>query len=330
MFRQLFSGLFLVVLCIHNGIAQPDSASDSIKNLKLFQVIRTGDTTALNRSLADGASANGVMEGYSALMAAALSGSIAEMNILIAHGADINFVNADSVTALWLAVPDFQKTVLLLNAGANPQISGKGGYTPIVKLALTPESAPLMKLFIEKGAILKKSAPNNSLMYNAALTNDTAMLGICIRAGLSLNDTTSFNDRPLIACLYSKRYNNLKMLVEAGADVNLDGTMMVIKNNYTPLMLAALSGDRQSVIFLLNHGANPNKKSPLGMTALMFAMQSDEDDPEITRLLLDHGVDPSEKMPDGSDALYFAEKRGNTESVILIKSQLNKNLKSGS
>jgi ankyrin repeat protein len=95
-------------------------------------------------------------------------------------------------------------------------------------------------------------------------------------------------------------------------------------------MLAALGNDRESVIYLLNHGADPNKKSPLGMTALIFAMQSDADDPEITRLLLAHGVDASVKMPDGSDALYFAEKRGNTESVILIKTQLKKNLKSGS
>jgi len=330
MTKRLPACLLLAVLFMQNSIAQTYSTSDSIKNLKLFHVIRTGDTSALHYSLDNGASANAVMQGYSALMAAALNGSVAEMKILMARGADINFMNGDSVTALWLAVPDYEKTVLLLNAGANPQIPGKGGYMPIVKLALTAGSAPLMILFIQKGAILKKSAPYNNLIYNAALTNDTAMLGICIRAGLSLNDTVNFNDRPLVACLYSKCFNTLKMLVDAGADVNLDGTMMVIKNNYTPLMLAALGGDRQSVIYLLNHGANPNKKSPLGMTALMFAMQADEDDPEITRLLLQYGVDPSEKMPDGSDALYFAEKRGNSESVILIKSQLKKNLKSGS
>ena len=148
-----------------------------------------------------------------------------------------------------------------------------------------------MKLFIDKGAVLKKSAPNNFLIYNAAMTNDTAMLGICIRAGLSLNDTMCINDRPLMASIYGKNFQTLKMLVDHGADVNLDGTFMVIKNNYTPLMLA---------------------------------MQAEEDDPEITRALLKYGVNPAEKMSDGTDALYYAEKRGNTESVMLIKNQLKK------
>ena len=324
MTRIFFSSLFLFVLCSHNSLAQPVSPSDSIKNLKLFQVIRTGDTMALKKALAEGASPNAVLQGYSALMAAALNGSSEEMIILIAAGAQVNYINADSVTALWLAVPDYKKTVLLLDAGANPQVIGKGGYTPIVKLACTPGSARLMKLFIEKGAILKKSAPNNFLIYNAAMTNDTAMLGICIRAGLSLNDTMCINDRPLMASIYGKNFQTLKMLVDHGADVNLDGTFMVIKNNYTPLMLAALSGDRQSFLYLLDHGANPNLKSPLGMTTLMFAMQAEEDDPEITRALLKYGVNPAEKMSDGTDALYYAEKRGNTESVMQIKNQLKK------
>ena len=120
MTRIFFSSLFLFILCSHNSLAQPVSPSDSIKNLKLFQVIRTGDTMALKKALAEGVSPNAVLQGYSALMAAALNGSAEEMIILIAAGAQVNYINADSVTALWLAVPDYKKTVLLLDAGANP------------------------------------------------------------------------------------------------------------------------------------------------------------------------------------------------------------------
>ena len=145
MFKRILSVLLLNFLfqCI---IAQ----SDSIQNAELFQLIRAGNASGLEKKLTNGANANAVLQGYSALMAAALNGTAEEMNILIRHGARIEYMNADSVTALWLAVPDYSKTVLLLNAGADPQITGKGGYTPIVKLATTSGSAPLMKLLIEK------------------------------------------------------------------------------------------------------------------------------------------------------------------------------------
>jgi uncharacterized protein len=324
MIKQLLGGLVLTVLFFNNSSAQSSSSSDSIKNAALFQIIRTGNTEELEKSLANGANPNAVLEGYSALMAAALNGSSEEMKILLGHGADLKYMNEDSITALWLAVPDHDKTSLLLNAGANPQSPGKGGYMSIVKLATTPGSADLMNLFISKGAIIKKSAPDNFLMYNAAISGDTAMLGICIRGGLNVNDTTYYGDYPIFNALTNKSFNTLKMLVENGADVNVEAISSLVKNTQTPLMLAALNNDPESFFFLLDHGADPNKKSVIGMTTLMYAMQAEEDDPEITKALLDHGANPADKMKDGSDALYFASKMGNTESVKLIKSKLNK------
>jgi ankyrin repeat protein len=323
MFKRIFPALLLLTLS-QNDIAQPAPSSDSIKNAELFQIIRQGNVSALEKSLANGASPNAVLEGYSALMAAALNGTAEEMKILLFHGSDLDYMNADSVTALWLAIPDYDKTVLLLNAGANPQTPGKGGYMPIVKLSTSYGSAPLMKLFIEKGAICKKSAPDNYLLYNAALTDDTAMLGICIREGLHVNDTTYSGDYPILNLLVGKCFNTLQMIVENGADVNVAATAGLIHNTYTPLMMAALSNDHRSFFYLLNHGADPNRKSSKGMTTLMYAMQAEEDDPEITRALLDRGANPADKMADGTDALYFAEKMGNTESVKLIKDKMKK------
>jgi ankyrin repeat protein len=324
MIRQLLSCLLLTVVFFYDSEGQSASSSDSIKNLALFQTIRSGKVAELEKLLAGGANPNAVIEGYSALMAAALNGTADEMKILLAHGADLNYRNEDSITTLWLAVPDYDKTALLLNAGANPQTTGKGGYTPIVKLATAPGSSELMKLFIVKGLDLKKAAPDNFLMYNAALSDDTAMLGICIRGGLNVNDTTFFGDYPIFNTLSYKSFNTLKMLVENGADLNVQDISSLVRNTQTPLMLAALSNDHKSFFYLLDHGADPSKKSVIGMTTLMYAMQAEEDDPEITKALLDRGANPADKMKDGSDALYFASKMGNTESVKLIKSKLNK------
>jgi len=75
----------------------------------------------LEQQLANGASANDSLNSYSALMAATLNGTVEQMKILIDHGANINYQTSGGISALWLAVPDWDKTTLLLNHGANVQ-----------------------------------------------------------------------------------------------------------------------------------------------------------------------------------------------------------------
>ncbi len=84
------------------------------KTAALFQAIRSGSAIELQQQLANGATANDSLDNYSALMAATLSGSVEQMKILIAHGANVNYQSSDGTTALWLAVPDWDKTKLLL------------------------------------------------------------------------------------------------------------------------------------------------------------------------------------------------------------------------
>ena len=112
-------------------------------NKILFETIRSGDAAALEILLAKGADANDTLEGYSALMAAALNGSTDQMKLLIAHGAMVNYMDPDGLTALWFSVPDWDKTTLLLDHGANPQLLSKEKYTVLVKLAHFPGTLPL-------------------------------------------------------------------------------------------------------------------------------------------------------------------------------------------
>ena len=56
----------------------------------------------------------------------------------------------------------------------------------------------------------------------------------------------------------------------------------------------------------------------------MLLQQSEIDDPDMTLALLQHGAVPLEKAPDGSTALYYAKKKGNTQSVTILKKYENK------
>jgi uncharacterized protein len=318
----------IVLLSFSSDIrAQEISSTVPAKSKALFQAIRTGSTDELNRQLANGANANDSLNGYSALMMAALNGTAEQMKALIDHGAAVNYADKDSITALWLAVPDLEKTTLLLNHGANPQLHSKEGYSVLVKLAFMPGTVNIFHLLIDKGADPKKSAPDNLLIYNAASCGDTAILGLLIRSGLPVNDTVSFGDYPINAALAFRTFPTLKMLVDNGANVNAAPTSianLAPLAGCTPLMFAGLNNARESFLYLLEHGADPNLKNARGYTALMMLQQSETDDPRMTRALIDHGADVTVTAPDGTNALFYAQQKGNTASVAMLKKYLNK------
>lgn len=323
--RHPFSFFLLLMLLpafTGNLHAQPSHASSP-----LFDAIRSGSTAQLNRVLSNGASANDSLNGYSALMACTLSGTPEQMKLLLDHGAAVNYADRDSLTALWLAVPDMEKTKLLLDYGANPQLYSKEGYTVLVKLALTPGSLQVFHLLISKGADPKKSAPDNSLLYNAASAGDTSVVGLLLHSGLLVNDTVSSGDYPINASLINRTFSTLKMLVDNGANVNaapLYVSSLPTFSGCTPLMFAGLGACREGLFYLLDHGADPNRKNNKGYTALMLLQQSEADDPSMTLALLNHGADASVTALDGADALSLALLKGNTESVALIKKSLHK------
>lgn len=293
----------------------------------LFDAIRTGSSAELTSVLNNGAGVNKVQGGYSALMAAAVNGTTEQMKILLEHGAAVNYADRDSITALWLAIPDMEKTKLLLDHGANPSLICKEGYNILTKLAFMPDNFELFKMLVDKGADPKKSSRDNLLMYNVASSGDTATLGYLIRRGLSVNDTVAFGDYPINAAMLYRNFGTLKLLVDNGANVNAApktlGSLIPLAGS-TPLMFAGLYNASQSFYYLLEHGADPNLKNNRGYTALMMLQQAEKDDPAMTAALIEHGADAGFKASDGTDALFYALQKGNTKSVALLKKHINK------
>jgi uncharacterized protein len=315
----LLLGLISIISHGQTTVSLPATQSDRAR--ELFQSIRSGSTDALAQELRNGADPNDTLQHYSALMAATLNGSIDQMRLLIDHGANVNYVASTGISAFWLAVPDREKTMLLLDHGANLNLKIEG-YGILAKLAAMPGTIDLFHLLIEKGADLKKCAADNSLVYIAAGSGDTAILGFLLRSGFRANDTVSYGDYPIDFALNYRCFATLKMLVDNGADVNVHPVIVFALPatlGFTPLMYAALSNDKPSFLYLLAHGADPNLKNKHGYTALMLLEESELDDPEMTLALLQHGADPAVRAPDGSNAYYFAAKKGNTKSVEILK-----------
>jgi ankyrin repeat protein len=259
--------------------------------------------------------------GFSPLMTAALTGSLDDMRHLIDQGANVNYADADSLTALWLAIPDSAKTELLLQHGANPSLLSKDHYSPLVKLVNFPGTTGLFRDLVAHGADPKKAAPDNSLLYMAAATGDTALVGLLLRYGFLPNDTVSYGDYPLNSATTYRTFPTIKMLIDNGANPNVALPKAVLPNiiGMTPLMLAAVADDERSFNYLLDHGADVNARSATGYTALMYLELSETDHPALTKALLDHGANPREKDKNGDDAYAMASKKGNTASAQLLK-----------
>lgn len=314
--------LLLLMMAILVVQAQP---AISQKTKDLFKAIRSGSSAELETQLKNGADANDSLDGYSALMGAALSGSADQMKILIDNGANVNFIAQSGISALWLAAPDWDKTKLLLDHGADAKHTVRG-YGLLVKIAAMQGTLSVTKLLIENGADPKAATPDNYLVYNAAASGDTAILGFYLRKGFKANDTIFTGDYPINGALFYRNSATVKMLIDNGADVNIQSKsfQLISFNGFTPLMFAALNNDKASFYYLLNHGADPNRKNENGYTALMLLQQADEDDPAMTKALLEHGADPVTKTLSGNNALYFAMQKGNTESVAILKKYTTK------
>ena len=80
----------------------------------------------------------------------------------------------------------------------------------------------------------------------------------------------------------------------------------------TPLMYAALYGDRESARRLLDQGADANARNDAGATALMWAV----DDLDTTRLLIERGADPNVRSADGRTAVFLAAGRSGASEVV--------------
>ena len=181
---------------------------------------------------------------------------------------------------------DISPVRLFLAAGMNPNARGKENrQRPAIVAAAESGSLEIAKLLLSEGA-----DPN-----------------------LSLNPWP----REAMTLLYAANGGHVeivRLLLENGAKVDTKDT-----HGITPLMAAAMRGDREIVELLLAKDADVNLRMDGkwgdGSTALMNAVW--RGDIEIVRALLDRGADVN--IPENNEtALMKAAERGHTEIVKIL------------
>ena len=123
------------------------------------------------------------------------------------------------------------------------------------------------------------------------------------------NARNHIGESALSIAAFLGRFNYVKRLVEAGADVNFYG--------WSPLTYAAFNGHAEIIEYLLKHGAEIDSLTPNGSSALFFAALNGHK--EVVELLLKNGIDVSITSDRGETAVDLAEQSRNTDIAGMIR-----------
>ena len=128
---------------------------------------------------------------------------------------------------------------------------------------------------------------------------------------------TPADDAALFAAVNKDSARNIRLALEVGADVDAQS---VASNHMTPLMLAVQKGQGNAIPILLEHGADTEKATPDGFTAMHIAAFHGEWGG--VQLLINHGVDPDKPNElDGYTPIYRAcwgEEQHHTDTVAVL------------
>lgn len=254
------------------------------------------------------------------------------VEVLLDAGGDPNKGAWDSSPlslAAWPGNLDVIKT--LVSHGAQVNAPNGQGQTPRYAALLAGQREIADFLREHGGELVQNGAP----IHKAAADGDVeALTKILKDTPFARNELTPrTNYTPLMLAAFSSQLPAVKVLLDAGADVNIAGFL-----GETPLYFASASGSLEVVLELLKHDANTEtdrrdaERDPTPLLTDIYHMywsqtSGRQPDAEITkrrveiaRALLAHGAKPDAFLtrPYEGGALHIVAELGNVELAELL------------
>jgi len=201
----------------------------------------------------------------------------------------------------------------------NAQLNSDG-ITPLFMAANEGHLECARYLLSKKANINTPSTNNHTPLFIAANRGHVDMVELLITENAIIDVPGKDNITPLFTAILLPKENDnchkqiriTKMLLEAGADPNIQNQKMLL----TPLILATDLHNHTIAKLLLKHKALVNMQTKLGQTALIVATEKSYY--EIMQLLLKYKADPNICNNKKRTALHEAAENRNLEAGELL------------
>jgi ankyrin repeat protein len=217
---------------------------------------------------------------------------------------------------LLLAAADADIVKLLLEHGADPNVRGMGGKTPLMIATSWANVRAAAYLLDHKADVNAKDDYGDTALINSVTMSRSPLVRLLLEHGADVHVRNQYGRTVLLLAMPYGDYPgtdlaSLKMLLDAGAEVNARDS-----DGMTPLMHMA-RGDWYNqdhtplAALLLARGADVNARDAWGRTALMYAMGGDtlsRNKIPIVRFLLRHGADAHIRDKQGRGIRAYADR----------------------
>eukprot|EP00752_Nemacystus_decipiens_P006179 g5576.t1 len=283
----------------------------------LHAAAHLGNGEAVQAFLRNGAEVNSVdQDGHTPLFLAARNGHLPVVRVLLDADADLTVRDAcHGFTPLLAAAKGGHAGVVLalLERGAEKDVGDKAGATPVM-WAISARSPSVLDTLLSAGVSLDEVPPGFDPLIHLAARCGSNMVSFALANGARPYAVDSQGRSALHVAAEVGDVATLDTLLETRIDIDvrhMDG-------NFTPLHLAAMGRNGDMVSALVGHGADVEAFSDCGSTALCLAAACRRT--ENVRILLDadasvNNFDPGDE---GWCALTHAAVNGDDETLRLL------------
>uniref|UniRef100_A0ACD5ZAN3 Uncharacterized protein n=1 Tax=Avena sativa TaxID=4498 RepID=A0ACD5ZAN3_AVESA len=206
--------------------------------------------------------------GITALQLAAANGRAHVCRFLVRDlGIPVDSRSSSGDTPLLLAAT-FRHTATaacLLERGADPRALDSGGHAPLHWAAYNGDRE-LATLLLQRGADAGAASPRGTALQVAASRAHADVVAVLLLYGADPNKVADIVFTPLLSSIVAGSLECMKLLIEAGANVNAGGF-----NGTTPLFLAcSRCGTLPFVKCLLEAGADPNVPDEVSTICVLY------------------------------------------------------------
>jgi ankyrin repeat protein len=321
--------------------------SATLGETPLHIAVRSGRGDVVSLLLDHGAEINAHEAGYqdvagmTPLHAAASRGDVELVKLLLDRGAAIDSEDSEGTTPLHLALVHHDVVELLVTRGAKVTGANRQGRsvvdccwqcTPQTVQLLADRGAPISimqaikfgqqdrarKLIDDVPAQINVESPDHpgdTPLLAAAEAGDVELVRLLLDRGADINHVTKWGRSALVAAAERGHVTTVRLLLTRGATIRFDSYYG------DALCASARSGKADVAMVLLEHGADPHRRSLGQVTALHAAANANN--PEMIALLLDAGLDTDldGRLDSGSRPLHAAAYAGAREAVELLLSR---------